>query len=474
MGQKEQEGGGQIETRGKWKRLPGAAAAVYMCLVLTVFLFYFDGNGYGRIMEAKARAFFCLCGGYVLLMALWGGVSLLRGGWKGLKLSALLRKTSWPQRAVLLYVAITWASALCSPFWPATFLGASRFEGALSITLYGASFLLVSAYGRAGKWLLAVLGASLCGFGVVCLLQLYGRNPFGLYPAGYTYQDGGRAYLGAYLGTIGNVDLVAAFYSLCIPMLIYALVRLKGKARFLLLVPLGLSLWVLVWMDVSAGLVGVLGGCTLAVPLAGITQPKKRRAAALLLGGLVLLGLAVLYFADFGSGMLHEAHCLLRGQADPGFGSGRLHIWREVLEKVPEHPWLGAGPDTMLYGGLEPFQRYDSQMGRTIVAQIDAAHNEYLNILYHQGVFALGAFLALLALLARRWAVLAPSSAGAAMVGAGCLGYCIQAFFGIAMCTTELFFWTALALLAAGAPQPDKPFVPDGRTETLAPGRYSF
>ena len=147
--------------------------------------------------------------------------------------------------------------------------------------------------------------------------------------------------------------------------------------------------------------------------------------------------------------MLHEAHCLLRGQADPGFGSGRLHIWGEVLERIPKRLWLGAGPDTMLYGGLKPFQRYDSQMGRTIVAQIDAAHNEYLNILYHQGIFALGAYLSLLILLARRWIAQAPTSAGAAILGAGCLGYCIQAFFGISMCTAALFFWTALALLAA-------------------------
>ncbi len=438
-----------MEIREKWQKLPGAAATVYVCLLLTVFLFYFDANGYGRIMEAKAGAFFLLCGGYVLLMALWGAGSLLLGGGKGFSPLSLLRKTSWPQRLVLVYLALTWVSALCSPFWPATVLGASRFEGALPITLYGASFLLVSAYGRADKRLLGFLGASVCGFSLICLLQLYGYNPFGLYPAGYTYQDGGKAYLGAYLGTIGNVDLVAAFYSLCIPMLAYALVRLRGKARFLLLLPLGLSLWVLLWMDVSAGLAGVFGGCALAVPGAGFISPKKRRTAALLLGGAVLLGIAALYAADVGTGMLHEAHCLLRGQADPGFGSGRLHIWGEVLERIPKRLWLGAGPDTMLYGGLKPFQRYDSQMGRTIVAQIDAAHNEYLNILYHQGVFALGAYLSLLILLAKRWIAQAPASAGAAILGAGCLGYCIQAFFGISMCTTALFFWTALALLAA-------------------------
>ena len=44
----------------------------------------------------------------------------------------------------------------------------------------------------------------------------------------------------------------------------------------------------------------------------------------------------------------------------------------------------------MLYGGLEAFTRYDEALGGTIIGRIDVAHNEYLNILYHQGNFCAG------------------------------------------------------------------------------------
>lgn len=446
-----------MEDSKKIRRFPQTVTVAYEYLLLTVLLFYFDGNGYGGIMQAKAGAFFLLGGGYVVLMAVWGAVRVCMGGTACLRLPELVKRSTWPQRLVVLYLVITWISAVCSPFWPVTLLGATRFEGALSITLYCVSFLLVNIYGRADRKLLALLGISASVFSVLCLAQLMGANPLGLYPAGYNYHDAGTAYLGAYLGTIGNVDLVAAFYCLTIPILVYALVRLRGRGRFLLFIPLVLSLWVVVWMQVSAGLLGVLGGCLAAIPVAGFTNPKKRKIAALVLAGLVLAGLCVLFFVDFGTGTLHEAHSLLHGKAEATFGSGRLHIWSEVLKKIPEHPWLGAGPDTMSHGGLEPFRRYDSRLGGNIVAKIDTAHNEYLNILYHQGIFALAAFLALLAGLVRRWVTHAPRDAAAAILGAGCLGYGIQAFFGIGMCVTELFFLVILALLAGTEKQESCP-----------------
>ena len=102
--------------------------------------------------------------------------------------------------------------------------------------------------------------------------------------------------------------------------------------------------------------------------------------------------LAVVYFADLG-GMFHELHAILHGNAEGGFGSGRLHIWKSVLQRVPEHLLFGTGPDTMLYSDIEAFSRYDEVLGGTIVARIDIAHNEYLNILYHQGILALASYL---------------------------------------------------------------------------------
>ena len=62
----------------------------------------------------------------------------------------------------------------------------------------------------------------------------------------------------------------SAFLSLVSPILLYALVRLSGRLRWPLLVPLALALVVLVRMSVMAGLIGAGAGCLLALPVAGV------------------------------------------------------------------------------------------------------------------------------------------------------------------------------------------------------------
>lgn len=421
--------------------------AVYIHILLPVFLFFCGTRGYQALLSAKFPAFCVICGGYVLVMAALGIECVLIGAVKPASPLELLRRSSPAQRLVLLYLALTWASAVLSPCFPETVLGVSRYEGALTITIYVLCFLLVSVFGRVTARTLAVLGASAALFSGLCLLQLAGYNPLRLYPAGYGYADAYTAYSGAYLGTIGNVDLVAAFLCLAIPPLWVGLVRLKGKRRFLLLIPLALSLAVLVKMSVLAGLAGVFGGGALMLPAVLPLRPGRRALAAGLLAAAIVLCGALVYMTDFPPGPLQELHRVLHGDWDSTFGSGRIHIWRGVLERVPSQLWFGSGPDTMLRAGIEPFTRYDEGLGRTIVSRIDVAHNEYLNILFHQGVFALAAYLLVLARAGWNWIRYSPADPACAMLGGAVLCYCVQAFFGFSMCITAPFFWLALGLL---------------------------
>jgi len=436
---------GIVENRARDGYLQEKITSIFLGALLIVFLFFCGFEGYAGITQPKFRAFCALSGAYILCMAAVALWKRLTG--RAMPVGEALRRSSWAQRAVAAYVGVTWVSAVCSAYWPSTFVGVSRYEGALTLTLYGAVFLLVSMYGRVGRWLLWVLAGALSLFSLLCLVQMTGLNPLGLYPVGYSYLDAGKAYSGAYLGTLGNVDLVAAFYSLVVPILLYVVLRSEGRLRFLLLLPLGLSVWAVAAMGVSAGYLGVGAGCVLAFPAAGLREKKQRVLAGCILGGMILAALAVVYFCDMGTGMLHEAHQLLHGDFESSFGSGRVHIWQEVLGALPAHPLLGAGPDTMLLAELTPFTRYDAASGSTIVGQIDVAHNEYLNILFHQGPLALAAYLAMLGSLSRRWLRAAPGDAVTAALGAGIAGYCVQALFGFSMCITAPFFWVALGLL---------------------------
>jgi len=421
--------------------------SVYLVLMLTLFLFFVGGSGYQSITATKYTTFLILCGGYVgvVLLLLVEGILL-----KQIKLPPvreLLRRSDWTQRLIAAFMVLTVVSAILSPHGKVAWLGGGRKEGAVTILLYCLCFLLVSIFGRAQRWMLWVLGGAVTLFSLLSIVQLFGGNPFTLYPEGYNYFDANVRYAGAFLGTIGNIDLVAGFLCVAIPLLWISVLRLSGKQRFFLLIPLAAALFVLCRMSVLAGFVGVFGGAVLALPVVLPAKPGVRKWVAVAVGGLIVLALAGLFFVDVGEGLLHELHELLHGRVDDSFGSGRIHIWKEVLERIPGQLWFGSGPDTMLLAELEPFVRYDEALNVYLKAQIDSAHNEYLNIWFHQGLFALLTYLAALISVLWRWIRRSGSDGTVAILGGAVLCYCIQAFFGISTCVQAPFFWMTLGLL---------------------------
>lgn len=420
---------------------------VFIVLMLTVFLFWFNSSGYGGITEAKLTVFNIICGGYVILMLILIPASLATEVVSKQELKAYIRESTWVQRLLLIFLLLTVVSALISPYRSETWVGASRYEGVRTIAIYVLTAVFMSSFVKVKPWMAYLLGASVLCFSVISIIQLYGGNPFGLYPGDLNYFGAGVDYSGAYLGTIGNTDLVAGFLCVAITLLWVAVVRMKGKWRFALLIPTAAALFVLLKMSVMAGLVGVFGGAVLSLPIVLPVSAKARKIIAIAILVVFVLALVFLYVADIGGGMLHEAHELLHGNVSDTFGSGRIHIWKSVLEKIPDNLWFGTGPDTMSHAQLEAFTRYDPDKGVELVAEIDTAHNEYLNILFHQGIFALLAYLAALVLAAAKWIKRGNAAPAAAACGAAVLCYCIQAFFGISMFLTAPFYWITLGLL---------------------------
>ena len=425
---------------------------LYVLLLITVFFLYTGSGGYESILNSKAWAFYLLSGGYIILTLIFLGEGILVGVLPRPSFKAIWLGASAFQKFIVLYLLFTWISCLISPYMPLCILGASRYEGALAITVYGICSIFVSNWGKVkASWVWAT-GISMTIFSVLCLIQIHGQNPLTLYPEGYTYLDAYSAYSGAYLGTVGNVDLVAAVFSLTIPLLTGICLKCTGRLRFLLLFPLVLSICILIQMGVLAGFVGVLGGIVILLTVWVPRSVKSRNLTWLLLFVLAFVLLTVVFLCDIGDGIFHEAHNLLHGNFNPKFGSGRIYIWKEVLERVPSHLWFGTGPDTMLLTGIEGFSRFDPSLSIQIISEIDVAHNEYLNVLSQQGMLALVAYLSALGCLALKWIKQGLRCTKIAILGGAILGYSIQAFFGFSSCITAPIFWLCLGLLDGSDP----------------------
>lgn len=415
---------------------------VYLTLMLSVFLLWPGTAGYTAITAAKYRLFLILtlayCAGLLLLYLELLAAQQLRLH----PVKAFLRGVRLPEWLMTGYVLCSFIATILSPWRTDAWLGLTRCEGFLTLALYAAVFVLLGRFARPKKWLLDVFAAAMSVNCLLALWQLLGGNPLHLYPAGLTYYDAGSAYSGMYLGTIGNTDLLAAVFCVAVPAFFYGAWKLR---RYWLLGPAVLCMAVAVWMDVSAGLLGIAAGIILPVPLA--LRGKARCAAALAIGAAFLAGVIAVFFLPGLPGIFGQAHALLHGQADDTFGSGRIYIWKNVWQAVKERPFFGGGPDTLSRRITAYFERYDEAHGRMIQTGIDAAHNEYLNILANQGVFALLFWLGTLICSAVRFVCRGGQEMHVLICGSAVLGYCVQAFFGISMCISAPFFVLAWALL---------------------------
>ncbi|MBO4331312.1 MAG: hypothetical protein J5827_04475, partial [Oscillospiraceae bacterium] len=168
---------------------------VYTALTASVFLLFFWTRGYSAITLPKYILFCILTGGFIAAMTLSGGI---RG------------RLTPTEAFVVLYWLFSLISALLSPWKETAFTGGSRFEGAVTISMYAAVFLMISRHAKPGRAAAVIAAVSVCAFCALCLVQLAGANPFHLYPDGLSWYDGNKAYSGQYIGTVGNAGLAAA------------------------------------------------------------------------------------------------------------------------------------------------------------------------------------------------------------------------------------------------------------------------
>lgn len=438
----------------KQVKYPYVITDIFVCLVFSLFLLFPGTGGYGSIQDEKSWMFYVLFGGYLFIMLLFTAETMLVGWIKPTSPLKMWKKATWAQRFIVLYFLTSLVSTLASPYRDLAWKGMSRYEGMITIGLYCGVALCVSVFGTPKKRTWKIFSLSMCIFCIICILQMLDLNPLGLYPAELRYSDANKLYAGVYLGTIGNADLVAALLCLAIPIFLMHAVNDGGKKEWIIITALVLSVIVLFWMDVKAGLVGLFIGLWFSAPTAFPMNVRNKRRMLLAVPVCTSLALLLIWAVPF-DGILYEIHQCLHGNWADEFGSGRIYIWKQVLQKSAKQILLGSGPDTMMAANIAGFD-FIGELGFAIETFVDTAHNEYLNVLFHQGVFALVAFIGILVSCMVKWFRLNQWDRHTAGLGCAVMCYCVQAMFGLSMCLTAGFFWVVLGMFLGVLNQADK------------------
>lgn len=434
-------------SKNKCSRIYEKVTSIYISFLLTIYLLYVGNGGYQNISVIKFKIYSFSSCIYILFILLLS-IEMILIGCKNFKsLIDDFKNISWIQKLILLYLLFTIISTALSQYKDIALSGGTRFEGLFTIMLYCLSFLFISMYVKPSKNYVYIFAVSMTIFCCISIIQLLGYNPFNLYPEGYNYYDGNIKYSDFYIGTVGNIGFASALLCLAIPIFFVGIIRFNEKRKYFLLIPLILCITVLFAIKVQAGILGVIVGTILFLPFVLNIKPKVRKIIFLIILLFIVMSIIFIWFYDFNEiGTFYELHELLHGNFENEYGTGRIYIWKNVVKLIPEKLLFGGGPDTLSKRMTTHFERYNNELGLTIYALIDAAHNEYLNIFVNQGLLALVCYL--LALVFEAIMVIKKSeNTDVMMYGGAMLCYSIQAFFGIGMCIISIFFWLTWGLV---------------------------
>ena len=267
----------------KEKNILAKITEVYIIVMVMLFPLLVDSTGFFRILEAKYSYFLIINTIYisvlfVIILYYW----LFRNTniFKEIK----LHKIQW---AVIVFLVINIISTILSPFLKEynLFVGVGRAEGLISITLYCLSFLNITMFGEFKERYIVYFSVASITVSSVAILQYIGFNPFNM------YQNGIGTHNVSFIGTIGNIAFVSAFYCiyLTISMASYVFIEEDKKyIKIIHLLSIYMGFFIFEVLDVLGGAVAFCGTLVLTIPF--IITNSKRLSRLLIVGAMILLG----------------------------------------------------------------------------------------------------------------------------------------------------------------------------------------
>ncbi|GFZ32524.1 hypothetical protein CSC2_30500 [Clostridium zeae] len=361
---------------------------------------------------------------------------------------------NWIDKLLLLFIGILFISSLMGVDIQNSFIGkVTDREPFLLYLCYFINFLLLSKKFKLSKGFINILLIFASIVSLYSFIQFFGINPIPLDKVRKTmaYQP---------FSTIGYRNAIGAYISLFLPIAT-ALFMYKGEKKYILataILFLGLvssttrSSWVALIVCIAILFV--------------LSLKNKKRLLNL---GIVLITMFVIFFGInyLKSGAINarllsisDDAMSLKQSGNEMAGSGRIYIWKNGIKLLWDKPVLGYGVDNFSTAFLGAHKSETEFMVKSLGGVVTKAHNEYLQILICNGIFALLLYLWILAAIVLKAGAKAVKEGNIHLIAItlGIMGYCVQAFLNISIVSVAPIFWAMLGIGCGMAMQEEYDF----------------
>lgn len=263
---------------------------IFIFYILLIFPFIIDKTGYFHIFECKWNYFKLGSVVYILLTFFIIMYYLI------IKKVNLFtnKKIKKFQIFLFIYLLICIISAFTSPYKDNynIIIGLGRKEGLLVNLMYIITFFFITFFGKYKKNHLLFLTISAFIESIICFFQYLGIDFLNMYQLGYGTHNA------SFMGTIGNIDFLSAFFMLTITTTIASFILLEKtkKIRIFELITIFLTLFIFEIINVDSGKVALLGIIILFFPV--LINTNKKTSNLLIVISLFFLGYAFNIFLN--------------------------------------------------------------------------------------------------------------------------------------------------------------------------------
>lgn len=200
-----------------------------------------------------------------------------------------------------------YASSLNSAGKSAVIFGSGRYDGLYVLALYGAVFALSYFFAKFDYKCVLLVGAVTLIMSIIGILQLFGINAFGLYPA-----DIYTGYYAEFISTMGNIDFMSALMSMFLPLVFGCFLSADGsrKSEAFLLFCFFVGGFCLIKTDVQSGMIALLVTAALTIPLSLKSKRSLAKALVFLQTSTALIWLCNCFNLSKGEGTTVVQFCI--------------------------------------------------------------------------------------------------------------------------------------------------------------------